>query len=44
MTGWTNEVGFYYDRYYLEPDDYDEETEEDDFDEVILEEDDIYEC
>ena len=42
MTGWTNEVGFYYDRYYLEPD---EETEEDEeFDEVILEEDDIYEC
>lgn len=27
MTGWTNEIGFYYDRYYLEPD-YDEEEDE----------------
>lgn len=27
MTGWTNEIGFYYDRYYLEPD-YDEEYDE----------------
>ena len=28
MTGWTNEIGFYYDRFYLEPD-YDEVTEHD---------------
>jgi hypothetical protein len=27
MTGWTNEIGFYYDRYYLEPE-YDEEYDE----------------
>lgn len=37
MTGWTNEIGFYYDRYYLEPD-YDEVTEYDEeYDEEELE-------
>jgi len=32
MTGWTNEIGFYYDRYYLEPDHDEEENEEDEED------------
>ena len=32
MTGWTNEIGFYYDRYYLEPD-YDEEYDEEELEE-----------